>query len=276
MSTPQVSPPAYLLGTDDIELQRLSRQHALWLRDTAAHWSRAGFATGHTILDIGCGPGFATRDLACLLGPTGRVIALDESPRYIDFIERWPRSPGAAPIEVIVGDARQIALPDRSLHGAYARWVFTFIDDPDAVVARVARALRPGGVFAVLDYLNWPALLWGPRNETLPAVRKAVMATYEQRGAEHSIGYRMPSVLARNGLLVRELSPLMHIARPGTPLWDWPEDYFRSFLPRTVEAGHLSPEVFAAWEAEWTANAADPAGFFVTPPQIEIIAVKPG
>jgi SAM-dependent methyltransferase len=56
----------YVLGTNDEELARLGFQHRVWGEQAFALWERAGFAPGQTILDAGCGPGFATLDLARL------------------------------------------------------------------------------------------------------------------------------------------------------------------------------------------------------------------
>lgn len=59
----------YVLGTDDAELARLGFQHQVWARVTVAAWEHAGFHRGATLLDVGCGPGYATFDLASLVGP---------------------------------------------------------------------------------------------------------------------------------------------------------------------------------------------------------------
>lgn len=265
-----------MLGTGDAELERLSHQHITWLENTAAHWSRAGFTLGHTILDLGCGPGFGTRDLARLVGSKGCVLAIDESQRFIDYIKHNPTAPGAGTIDARIGDARCLALDEHSIDGAYARWLFTFIDDLDAVVAGVTHALRPGGVFAIHDFLlHWPALVWGPNDRILPTIRDGLINTYRSRSAHNSVGCRLPAILVRHGLTLEDLCSSTRIARPGSPLWWWLESFLVEFLPRVVDMGFLSSKDIAAWRAEWSANAADPAGFFMTLPQIEIVARKP-
>ena len=76
-------------------------------------------------------------------------------------------------------------------------------------------------------------------------------------------------------LEIQEIKPLTLVARPNDPLWNWPLSYSHTFLPRVIEAGHLTQGEMDAILAEWDANTADVAGFFVTPPQFEILAVKP-
>ena len=69
----------YVLGTHDEEIERLALQHRVWRPRASDAWRRAGFTQGQTILDVGCGPGHATLDLAEIVGQSGRVVALDRS-----------------------------------------------------------------------------------------------------------------------------------------------------------------------------------------------------
>ena len=55
-------------------------------------------------------------------------------------------------------------------------------------------------------------------------------------------------------------------------MWAWPTVFFRTFLPKVVAAGHMSREEFEAWDAEWRELERTPGAFFMTPPQVEIIA----
>ena len=73
----------YILGTHRDELERLRFQHELWRPICQAAWDRAGFAAGQRVLDLGAGPGFAALDLARLVGPRGRVLALERSGDYV-------------------------------------------------------------------------------------------------------------------------------------------------------------------------------------------------
>lgn len=264
----------YVLGTHDAEVARLGLQHRLWADTAHAQWRRARFGPGHTILDVGCGPGFAARDLAQLVGLTGSVIAIDESPRYVEFVRTTPTPPGAGPIEPREGDVQDLDLPESSIDGAYARWVLSFTPDPEAVICGVARALRPGAALAVHDYSHWMGLHWGPRNETLPLLRRGILAAYDAARADSSVGARTPAMMARHGLDPIEIRPLARVARPDQPMWHWPRSFFRTFLPKIVEGGHMPEVDREAIEAEWDANEQDPGAYFFTPPQVEIIARK--
>ena len=62
----------YVLGTRDEEIARLGLQHRAWRSRALAAWRTGEFAPGQTVLDVGCGPGFAALDLAKVVGPDGR------------------------------------------------------------------------------------------------------------------------------------------------------------------------------------------------------------
>ena len=77
----------YVLGTHDDEIARLALQHRVWRPRALDAWRRAGFTVGQTLLDIGCGPGHAAVDLAEIVGPSGRIVAMDRSRRFLDALE---------------------------------------------------------------------------------------------------------------------------------------------------------------------------------------------
>src|SRR5262245_9010038 len=101
----------YVLGTHDEEVERLGLQHRVWRPRVLDAWSRAGFSTGQTILDIGCGPGHATFDLAGIVGPTGRVVGLERSRRFLDVLESERRRLGLENVETREVDLDENDLP---------------------------------------------------------------------------------------------------------------------------------------------------------------------
>jgi SAM-dependent methyltransferase len=271
------TPPAdeYVLGAEDAEIGRLALQHRLWTDTTFAHWRVAGFRPGQTVLDLGAGPGFASRDLAQLLGSGGRVLAADRSRRFLDFVEATPTTPGAAPIETLLAEAEDLDLPEGSLDGAYARWVFTFITDPSPVLNAMARALKPGARLAIMDYSHWEGLFWAPHRRSLPIVRRAIMSRYEEVGAQPDVAQILPERCLAAGLEIHALEPVACYATPGDALWLWPTTYFDIFLPKLVELGHMTGEELELWRGEWRELATTPGAFFQTPPQALLTVRKP-
>jgi len=131
----------YVLGTNDEELARLGLQHRVWRPRALDAWRRAGFNVGHTLVDIGCGPGFAALDLAEIVGPSGRVVAIDRSRRFLDALEPAARARGLAQIEPLERDLDEAPLPALQADGAWARWVFAFVKRPRRLLERYNVAL---------------------------------------------------------------------------------------------------------------------------------------
>src|ERR1700730_15778108 len=77
----------YVLGTNEEEIERLGLQHRVWRPTTLECWRRAGITVGSRVIDIGCGPGYATADLAEIVGRKGQILALERSPRFLKIAQ---------------------------------------------------------------------------------------------------------------------------------------------------------------------------------------------
>jgi SAM-dependent methyltransferase len=125
-------------GSDSYDrfIGRYSRPLAVALADAA------GIEPTMRVLDVGCGPGALTVELARRLGP-GSVSAVDPSDAFVVACAR--RSPG---VDVRVGPAEALPFSARSFDVALMQLVLNFVDDAYASVAEVRRVVRPGGTVA--------------------------------------------------------------------------------------------------------------------------------
>ena len=265
----------YILGTDRVELDRLRGQHVAWIQQAYALLERAGLRAGQTLLDLGCGPGFTTVELARLVGPSGRVIALDESERFIAFLRSERERLALPQIEPRIGRAETLDLPSASLDGAYARWLFCWLADPGAVMQAVADALAPGGVLVLQEYLDWGAKKLVPRGPAHDRVVQACMRSWPAGGATIDIGEHLPTLAADCGLVLEHFRPIARLGRVGSLEWRWLTEFYESYLPRLVERGLLTRDELAAWRAEWSAREADGRSFVYTPTMVDALLRKP-
>ncbi|MGH3335636.1 MAG: class I SAM-dependent methyltransferase [Nocardioides sp.] len=98
--------------------------------------------SGQRALDVGCGPGVLTAQLADRLGAAD-VVAIDPSPPFVEAARH--RIPG---VEVHEGSAEDLPFPDDGFDLAVAQLVVHFMSDPVAGLAQLARVTRPGGLVA--------------------------------------------------------------------------------------------------------------------------------
>ena len=97
---------------------------------------------GQRVLDVGCGPGVLTAQLAARIGAAG-VVAIDPSPPFVEAARH--RIPG---VEVHEGSAEDLPFPDDDFDLTVAQLVVHFMSDPVAGLAEMARVTRPGGLVA--------------------------------------------------------------------------------------------------------------------------------
>jgi len=166
----------YVLGTHDAEIDRLASQHPVWREEVHRAWHAAGIGPSARVADVGCGPGFAAVDLARLVGPTGRVHAIDRSRRFLDALSSASQAAGHPWIETHEADLMLKPLPARDLDAVWCRWVACFVPDVRRLVASVAAALRPGGRLILHEYFAYSNYGLIPRR---PEIAAFVEAGYE-------------------------------------------------------------------------------------------------
>lgn len=264
----------YALGTHDAELARLGLQHDLWVDVARRLWDRAGITTGSRVLDVGCGPGFATLELAERVRGTGHVTAVDVSPRYADYLRATAARRSLRNVSVVTADVQSMPIPDASIDVAYCRWVLCWVSDPAAVVKEIARVLRPGGLLAVQDYFDWQRLSLAPRSEIMDRVARAANQSYIAAGSDCDVVQRLPGMLKAAGLTWDFIEPHAFAVRPSDPLWAWPTTFFANYVPKLVEGGWLTEADQRAFMAEWAARSADDCTFFCTPTVYSVVGRK--
>lgn len=276
---PQTSQNAYVLGTGMDETVRLGLQHRLWSASTHELWERAAVQPGQTVADLGCGPGHATLDLAQIVGPTGRVIAVDESATFLKQLHDQAATRKGLHIERVLGDVQDIAEvlagEEGTIDVAYARWVFCFLERPEDVIAGLAKIVKRGGRVAIQDYFNYErSLTLAPRREAFSRVISAVAASWRARGGDTDIMSRLPGMFLKHGFSVDHIGVVQRIARPGSSLWHWPNSFWQTFTPKLVETGFITREDKEAFDAAWDEASNDPASFVQLPPVYELVAVR--
>jgi ubiquinone/menaquinone biosynthesis C-methylase UbiE len=114
------------------------------------HWHTAKHAlaampveAGDTVLDLGCGSGYAARALR-EAGGAGRAYGLDGSPEMVRNARSYTDDPG---VGVLLGDFHHLPFPDDALDHCFSMEAFYYAADPARVLEELHRVLRPGGTF---------------------------------------------------------------------------------------------------------------------------------
>ncbi|TVL91754.1 class I SAM-dependent methyltransferase [Streptomyces sp. SAJ15] len=122
----------------DQESERLRTNEAIWDPGTIERLERLGVAAGWSVLEVGAGTGSIAGWLAERVGPDGRVVAVDLEPSRLDWLT-------AANVEAVRLDLRTQELPAGAFDLVHSRMVVQHLADRPAAVAKLVRALKPGG-----------------------------------------------------------------------------------------------------------------------------------
>jgi SAM-dependent methyltransferase len=114
---------------------------------------------GDRILDIGCGCGDSTLQIAARVGPSGAVLGVDVSGPMLEVAGRRPAPEGSAQPEFRKADAQTADLGRAAFDAAFSRFGVMFFADPPAAFANIRFALKPGGRLA---FVCWRAFLDNP------------------------------------------------------------------------------------------------------------------
>ena len=121
-----------------------------------ARWRRAAaraatLTPGGSAVDVACGTGALTRELARAVGSTGAVIGVDISERMLERARRRPSMPDAALPRYLHGDALGLPLPDGGADAATIAFGLRNVADYGVCLAELRRVVRPGGRVVVLE-----------------------------------------------------------------------------------------------------------------------------
>jgi len=254
----------------------------LWADAAHSLWKLGGIRLGQRVLDVGCGPGYAALELAQMVGRKGRVLGVDESAGFIEHLNQQARTRHQPNCSGVVGDVQRLreamgqAPPGAAgpFDLAYARWVLCFVPDPEAVVAGVAAALKPGGRFCVNDYFNYTLMTMAPRRASHDKAVAAAVKSFKARGGDPDVVGRLPRLLVKHGFRVDHIGVHQRLARGRDSIFDWADIWWRTYTPKLVQMGHLTQadqdELFHDL-AEIETSEAD---FIMLPPVFEVVATK--
>jgi ubiquinone/menaquinone biosynthesis C-methylase UbiE len=175
-------------------LRILSR--VMW-PSTLSLLQRAGIQLGMACLDVGCGGGDVSCELARLVGPAGRVVGMDIDEVKIAIAREEAAASKISNLEFRVCNLCETE-PKAEFDLVYARFLLTHLQDPSAFLAKIFRALRPSGTLVVAD-IDFRGYFSYPESPALARYVSLYTEAVKRRGADPNIGPRLPALLAAAG-----------------------------------------------------------------------------
>ena len=262
----------YVLGTHDEELARLGLQHRIWRRVALDCWAYAGITLGSRVLDLGAGPGYAAADLAEIVGPTGKVVALERSSNFLRALRE--RTGQFSNLEVHELDLMTDEIPRDSYDYSWCRWVASFVSDPALLVQKLSQVMRRGSKALFHEYAHYLTFRFIPRLPSQERFAQEVEASWKATGGRADVALDLPGYLAANGFVIRSAIPRIYCVRPKDYMWQWPASFIPIGLDRLWELGRIDAEFAAQVKEDFAETARNPEARMITPLVLEIIAEK--
>lgn len=141
------------------------RSHRWRTAENSAAYLLDQLRAGHRLLDVGCGPGTITLDLAQRVSP-GLVLGIDNAETIIEEAERSREEAQMNNVRFAVDDVYQISETNDSFDVVHAHQVLQHLTNPVRALKEMRRVLKPGGILAVRDS-DYGAFTWSPADHRL-------------------------------------------------------------------------------------------------------------
>jgi ubiquinone/menaquinone biosynthesis C-methylase UbiE len=223
--------------------ERAARDAYLGLLDIAA---------GERVLDVGCGSGVVTREVARRVGSGGRVVGVDPSQALLAVARRLAREAGVGEhVEFHEGGVHRLPFPDGAFDVVVCVTVLSHVPAADAAIPELVRVLRPRGRLGVFD-LDTDMTTFTHPDRAL--TRRIVAAASDATAVNGWLSRQLPALLRRAGIVdVR--------ARGFFPLETDVGSFYGQMAERCAEAaartGAISEAERGAWVEAFRAQAHD-------------------
>jgi ubiquinone/menaquinone biosynthesis C-methylase UbiE len=216
---------------------------------------------GMSVLDVGCGPGTITVDLAGRVAPGG-VTALEVKEEVLALARAEAADRQQSNIEFVACDVHALRFPDDTFDVVHAHQVLQHVADPVQALREMRRVCKPGGIVAARDS-DYAAFAWYPATPELEEWMDLYQRVARANGGEPNAGRRMLAWARAAGLDdVTATSTTWCFATPEDRAWwggMWAERILKSDMARQALASGFATEedlrrISEGWRA-WTTDA---------------------
>jgi ubiquinone/menaquinone biosynthesis C-methylase UbiE len=192
----------------DREIERLRSQALITWPKEIRNLQWWGLRNGMSVLEVGSGPGFVTKQLLDDL-PNSHVTALEIDPVLIEKARNYLGHAYDSRFEMVEGNVMSTGFPDDTFDFVYARYLFQHLPDPVGAAKELKRVLKPGGKLAIFDVDDHFTIFDPEGSAEMQALDKQIsqrmQAKQAEKGGNRLISRRLVHVLRDAGFENREL-----------------------------------------------------------------------
>ncbi|MCW2638360.1 MAG: methyltransferase type 11 [Dactylosporangium sp.] len=235
------------------------RSHRWRTVENSAAYLLPHLRPGMSVLDVGCGPGSITADLAARVSP-GSVTAVEVTDNALALARAEAAARRQSNIDFVVCDVHALDFPDDTFDVVHAHQVLQHVTDPVRALREMRRVCRSGGIVAARDS-DYAAFAWYPALPELDEWMDLYQRVARANGGEPDAGRRMLAWARAAGLDdVTATSTTWCFATPEDREWwggMWADRILKSEMARQAIASGAATEedlrrISEGWRA-WTA-----------------------
>ncbi|MET8576937.1 class I SAM-dependent methyltransferase [Streptomyces sp. NPDC005012] len=244
------------------------RSHRWRTAANSAAYLVGSLTPGMRVLDVGCGPGTITADLAELV-PRGGVVGLERAAGVLEDARAEAARRGLANVTFTVGDVHALPYPDGVFDVVHAHQVLQHVGDPVAALREMRRVTRPGGLVAARDS-DYGAMSWTPASAELDTWREVYRRTARVNGGDPDAGRRLAGWAAEAGFeeVTASSSAWVYTSAEDRAWWGalWADRTLApAYADRVRELAPADADGLSAISAAWCAWGTGPDGRFTVP-----------
>lgn len=244
------------------------RSHRWRTAENSAGYLLSHLRPGMSVLDVGCGPGTITVDIAARVAP-GRITAVEPTETVLNFARAEARAHALTNVAFRTSDVHALEFPDDTFDVVHAHQVLQHVADPVQALREMGRVCVPGGLVAARD-ADYAGFIWFPRLPELDRWLDLYQQAARANGGEPDAGRRLLSWARAAGF--DDITPsgtIWCFATPEDRKWwgeTWAERVLRSDLVHGwVDAGAATVAELHEIAAAWQAWVAAPDGWMAVP-----------
>ncbi|MCP4153062.1 MAG: class I SAM-dependent methyltransferase [bacterium] len=158
----------------------------------------AGIQPHMDVLDIGCGPGLITAQLASFLSP-GHITGIDIDDQLLTEARKKQQESGLENVVFQKGDVYNLDFPAASFDFVYARLLFQHLSEAQLALDNMTKLLKPGGIVCISDIDdNWLSIY--PEPAGFPEFIQKAADIQKEKGGDRFVGRKLGYLLENAGL----------------------------------------------------------------------------
>jgi ubiquinone/menaquinone biosynthesis C-methylase UbiE len=255
------------------------RSHVWRTAENSAAYLLPTLGPGLDLLDVGCGPGTITRELAALVHP-GRVVGVDASEEAIREANRLHAGldPAADNVSFVTADVYDLEFEEATFDVVHAHQVLQHLSEPVRGLRSMLRVTKPGGVVAVRDG-DYAAFAWAPLDPLLDRWMELYHRICRANGGEADAGRFLLGWVQQAGFVdATATSSTWTFADPQRRAWWgglWADRVEQSsFADHAIAYGLSDRTELERIAAAWRRWSEQPDGFFAVV-HAEVLARRP-